>query len=1328
MKLQSILTFVITTALAAAVAAALRPNIIFVLTDDLGWGDLGVYFQNSRDFANNRNLPAFETPVLDTMAAQGLRMERHYTPAPVCAPARASLLLGVHQGNSNVRDNQFDKELANNHTLGTVMRQAGYATAAIGKWGVAGGSGFPGHPQNRGFDYFFGYMPHGDAHYHYPKEQGRRFYDNFTDIAADLDKCYSTDLITGRSKQWIVDHHSANPSQPFFLYLCFTAPHAQLNVPTVPYPDGGGLSGGVQWTGTPGAMINTATGTIDTWIHPDYASATWDHDSNPGTAEQGWPTYAKRHATMVRRIDDAMGDLLQLLADLEIDDNTLIVFTSDNGPHNEAGANGSFTQDPRFFRSYGPLDGIKRDVWEGGIRVPTLIHWPSAIPAGRVSKHPSQFHDWLPTFAEVAGLPAPLRADGVSLVPDLTGTGTQREGLVYVEYFASSTTPTYADFDSSHRGATRNQMQVIFQDGYKGVRYNASSSDTLFRVYDVANDPQETTNLAGQVGVPSQADLKARVAEVRRAGGGVSRPYDSVPVPAAIPTLEETTSILHTGFDGRALAGTTASGISWTSDLGEETNATTSLTFAGSATGFIGGYDPGSGALNPPGQPIPVAGNIETVGPWSTSFQFTPAADHELGTVAVVSYAISSTGTHQVNSKSIRWEVAIQGGSLNQAAFAEGSDPGGNGALTLPVDFTGTTLQAGITYTITLTVSSPTTTSGNNIALNSITLTAAGDDPGLPAGMKPGLDFAAYEDSFPWVPDFAGMTPAATGESSGIDLSVRTRDDDIGIAFTGYLNVPNEGGYTFFLTTDTGAFVRLHDAQLIDADFGYTGGTERSSGTIPLAAGLHPLRIHYRHADAAGHSLTLEWEGPGITRQPVPANRFLIEGVAEPVPPTAVPDETSALSGVSTELAVLANDSSATSPLVVTAVTQPANGTASIASGGSAVIYTSNPGFAGTDTFTYTVSDDVGNDSTTVTIEVLPATSTIWLPFDETSGTTAHDALGRSLGTLTGFAIPDWVAGNWGGALRFFDDGDADSVVLSGNTGVTGTAARTVTFWLNANADQGSVRPTIVSWGGHNSATPGVRFDINLNHTNGYKLRAEFNASGINFETASRSDLRGAGWMHCAIVVPQDATVSQILAYLDGDLATNTLEPSNSGNIAINTGVLSDITIGNWATDAGRPFRGILDDVRIYPRELTAGEITSLASQTPDQIAAAAWYFRHSGHDLPGGTDWASDADNDGLNALLEYALGGNPTSPSAAVSPRLVDPSAFVFNRRQSGLPPSAYIVEHTTNLAAGSWSVLTGAAVAPHPTLPGFDELTVSLPPTPEGRDFVRLKVSGP
>ena len=404
---------------AVAAAEASRPNILFILTDDLGYGDLGVLYQNER---RDAGLPAFRTPHLDTLAAEGAILSRHYCSAPVCAPSRASLLLGVHQGHANVRNNQFDKALEDNHTLATVLRGAGYATAAIGKWGLQGGgppADQPGHPLKHGFDTFFGLTAHLSGHYHYAELMAARnddrrqpcgIFDGYEDITASASKCYSTDLYTARAKKWIADRQGADPTQPFFLYLAYPAPHAQLNIPTQSYPAGGGLSGGLQWTGTEGALINTASGTIDSWIHPDYADATYDHDDDPNTAEAAWPEHAKRHATMIRRLDDAVADLRQLLTDLGIADNTLIVFTSDNGPHHESGSGGSHTQDPRFFRSYAGMDGIKRDTWEAGIREPTIACWPAGIPAGRRNDTPSQFHDWMPTFAELAGVLPPARS------------------------------------------------------------------------------------------------------------------------------------------------------------------------------------------------------------------------------------------------------------------------------------------------------------------------------------------------------------------------------------------------------------------------------------------------------------------------------------------------------------------------------------------------------------------------------------------------------------------------------------------------------------------------------------------------------------------------------------------------------------------------------------------------------------------------------------------------------------------------------------------------------------------------------------------------------
>ena len=1133
-------------------AAAPRPNIIFILTDDLGYGDLGVFYQNSRNFAVNRNLPAFATPQLDTMAGSGIRLTRHYCPAPVCAPSRASLLLGVHQGHSNIRDNQFDKAIEDNHTLGTVLRGAGYSTAVIGKWGLQG-SGVPtaqaGHPLRHGFDFFFGLTAHLTGHYHYPElmagktdNQGQpcAIYDGYTDITGIADKCYSTDLFTARAKKWIADQHTADPAKPFFLYLALTAPHAQLNVPTQAYPAGGGLAGGVQYTGTSDALVNTASGTIDSWIHPDYAAATYDHDNNPGTAEIVWPPYAKRHATMIRRVDDAVADLRQLLADLGIADNTLIVFTSDNGPHNEAGNGGSYTQDPRFFRSYGGMDGVKRDSWEGGLREPTIVCWPAGITAGAVNNTASQFHDWMPTFAELAGVPAPARSDGVSLVPTLTGTGTQGQGLVYVEYYNASTTPTYADFEAARRGATRNQEQVIHLGGYKGIRYNASSHAVNFTIYDTATDPKETTALtAGTGGVPTQQAFKDAVLRVRRPNPTATRPYDSEYVP-----------------------------------------------------------------------------------------------------------------------------------------------------------------------------------------------------PLTPSPVRPGVAWRAFEGEYPWVPSFAGIAEAASGEATRPDLAVRTRDNNIGIEFKGYLQVPADAAYTFYLTTDTGAFLRLHDMQLLDADMPYAGGSEISA-SVNLKAGQHPFTLGYRRLAAGTPALSLSWSSASIPKQAIPDSAFYTDGGPPPSPPTANPDASSTTgsntgAGAAALIDVLANDTDdgSPSPLAIIGVTTPVGGTAAIESG--KIRYTPRQGFFGTDAFGYTISDSADSDNSTVSVEVFAAGDILWLPFDETAGATAHDAGGRPLGALSGFADTTgcWVPGHWGGALDF--DGVDDKVVLAGQKGVVGTAARTIVFWINADATQASgVRPTMVSWGAVNGTAYGARCDANLDHTNGYCLRAEFNGGGMNLSTATRSDLRGAGWVHCAIVIPANARFSDALGYLDGVPATGTYVGGQPSTTAVNTTTGGDVTIGNiHDTTALRCYAGLLDDVRIYPRALTAGEIAALAGQAADEDFRARWSYRYGGSDMPSEADWATDVDCDGIPAFLEFALGGNPTLPSQGITPRLdvaMGGFAFVFNRRQEGIAAGAYIPEYSETLAAASWAALAATpGVAPHPDLVGFDLVSVALPETDSPHGFVRLRVA--
>ena len=520
-----------------------RPNIIFVLCDDLGAGDIGVLWQNGRE-----GKQTFSTPNLDQFTREGMILSRHYCPAPICASSRGSLLTGRHQGHCAVRNTQFDKELPNEYTLGSVLQKAGYATAAIGKWGLQGGpyklsippvrgdrspETEPSHPLLRGFDYFYGYSAHRDAHYHYPQVGNRPLYDGFVDVTDQLAKCYSTDLFTARTKKWIVDHHQANPQQPFFTYLCYTAPHAGLRIPTTShltdkgnYPEGGGLRGGVQWNeDTTHGQINTASGTIDRGMHPEVARAIGD-DGQP------WPDPARRHATMIRRIDDGIADLIQLLKDLEIDDDTLIVFTSDNGTLLASGLDdvGTFAAD--YLDTFGRYDGMKRDMWEGGLRMPTFVRWPSAIAAGSESDAASQFHDWMATFCDLAGISTPAVSDGVSIVPTLTGKGKQLRGVIYSEIKMGGATQNYMEFEASRRGRPHGQMQTILIGDYKGIRVNIKNHQSNFEVYQTLNDPKETTDLAGKQGVPTQQQFQAAVLRARRIDPSAKRPYDNALIPA----------------------------------------------------------------------------------------------------------------------------------------------------------------------------------------------------------------------------------------------------------------------------------------------------------------------------------------------------------------------------------------------------------------------------------------------------------------------------------------------------------------------------------------------------------------------------------------------------------------------------------------------------------------------------------------------------------------------------------------------------------------------------------------------------------------------------
>ncbi|GAB3665054.1 arylsulfatase [Echinicola sediminis] len=515
-----------------------KPNIIFILTDDLGYGDLGAFFQNERKLRGDRSEPWIMTPQLDKMAAKGAMLTNHYTAAPVCAPSRASILMGVNQGHAHVRDNQFDKYLGDNYTLAEVLKAAGYTTAAIGKWGLQGegeGPEWPSHPLKKGFDYYYGYIRHRDGHEHYPVEGVYRgpkeVYENY-EVSQGLDKCYTGDLFTAKAKDYIIKHQKAKGDQPFFMFLAYDTPHAVLELPTQDYPAGGGINGGLQWWGTPGKMINTASGEVDSFVYPEFADATYDDDKDPSTAEVAWPDTYKRYATVNRRIDDQVGDLLKLLDDLDIDENTLVVFTSDNGPSEESYLPKEYARyTPEFFNNYAQFDGIKRDVYEGGLRTATIAYWPETIRENTVVDEPSISYDWMPTFAEAAGIAAPVRSDGVSLLPSLTGRGKQLESQVYVEYFQNGSVPKYAEFDESHQGKKRGQMQMIRMGDMVGVRYNIQDHQDDFEIFDVNKDPQQTQNLSIE-GADLQEKFKAAVLRRRINNPEAKRPYDEALVPA----------------------------------------------------------------------------------------------------------------------------------------------------------------------------------------------------------------------------------------------------------------------------------------------------------------------------------------------------------------------------------------------------------------------------------------------------------------------------------------------------------------------------------------------------------------------------------------------------------------------------------------------------------------------------------------------------------------------------------------------------------------------------------------------------------------------------
>lgn len=391
MKLKTAVFF---SLFASSVSSTEKPNVIFLLCDDLGYADVG-YMQKERAV----NAIKIETPTIDSLAARGTILTDHYCAAPVCAPSRASIMTGQLQlpGKCSLRNNEFDKPITETETLGTVMKAAGYETYAVGKWGIGGGgeSGYPvkAHPLDKGFDHYYGFMDHraGHTYYHWDGNWGRAYMGVWEDKTKATETAagrYSTDLFVARAKKYIEDQlaDSKKKDKPFFMYFAINTIHGSgqghlnptlpqghkqnLHVPGGAYVSSTDASGKVIWP-----IPAEAENVRNTFTYPQYASL---------------PDAARRYATGITRMDEALGDLVDFLKAKGIYDNTIIIFTSDNGPAAEYGAN------PAFFESTGPFYGFKRDVYEGGMRIPAFVHWPKmSNKMPRLEHTPSISVDWM---------------------------------------------------------------------------------------------------------------------------------------------------------------------------------------------------------------------------------------------------------------------------------------------------------------------------------------------------------------------------------------------------------------------------------------------------------------------------------------------------------------------------------------------------------------------------------------------------------------------------------------------------------------------------------------------------------------------------------------------------------------------------------------------------------------------------------------------------------------------------------------------------------------------------------------------------------------------
>jgi len=423
--------------LAAAQSGRMRPNIVFILADDLGYGDLSCYGQKQ-----------FSTPNIDRLAAEGMRFTQAYAGSTVCAPSRCVLMTGLHTGHARIRGNARVPLEPADVTVAELLQAAGYRTAMFGKWGL-GNAGTTGIPNLQGFDEWYGYLDQRHAHSYYPDHLWHNQSEEILGENLGRPKQYSHDLFARRALDFLA---AQDGRRPYYLNLTFTIPHANNE------------------------------------LGRDTGNGMEVPDDQP-FSDRPWPQPEKNFAAMIARLDRDVGRILE-----RVSDNTIVFFSSDNGPHKEGGHNAE------FFRSSGPLRGMKRDLYEGGIRVPMLVRWPGRVPAGAVSDFPWAFWDFLPTAAELAGAAVPQGLDGRSVVPVLTGKTQPAHEYLYWEFHE------------------RGFSQAVRMDRWKGVRVGRRSAP--IELYDLEADPGERNNLAA-----GHPDIVARIAAIMQSARVESRAF-----------------------------------------------------------------------------------------------------------------------------------------------------------------------------------------------------------------------------------------------------------------------------------------------------------------------------------------------------------------------------------------------------------------------------------------------------------------------------------------------------------------------------------------------------------------------------------------------------------------------------------------------------------------------------------------------------------------------------------------------------------------------------------------------------------------------------------